>query len=216
MHRGGTYPWLRAATNVTLRDLNLALVSEQMLRGTPSIYVDFLDYDEIAHHSGPERIEAIHALEGIDRSLGRLERLAPRLPATISVRHPLRPRPEPATFRQRYGQTVEELIRERIQADTVREAVEPTEQWGRLSTVLTEVSATDGAASRATRRMLADQTRDGVVELGPMTEEAQEEPATAALPDLVVCASGNLALIFFGIAEGRLTLEQIEAVHPGW
>ena len=62
--------------------------------------------------------------------------------------------------------------------------------------------------------MLADQTRDGVVELGPMTEEAQEEPATAALPDLVVCASGNLALIF-GIAEGRLTLEQIEAVHPG-
>ena len=51
MHRGGTYPWLRAATNVTLRDLNLALVSEQMLRGTPSIYVDFLDYDEIAHHS---------------------------------------------------------------------------------------------------------------------------------------------------------------------
>ena len=41
------------------------------------------------------------------------------------------------------------------------------------------------------------------------------EPATAALPDLVVCASGNLALIFFGIAEGRLTLEQIEAVHPG-
>ena len=107
-----------------------------------------------------------------------------------------------ATFRQRYGQTVEELIRERIQADTVREAVEPTEQWGRLSTVLTEVSATDGAASRATRRMLADQTRDGVVELGPMTEEAQEEPATAALPDLVVCASGNLALIFFGSPKG--------------
>ena len=30
-----------------------------------------------------------------------------------------------------------------------------------------------------------------------------------------MCASGNLALVFFGIAEGRLTLEQIEAVHPG-
>ncbi len=216
MHRGGTYPWLRAATNVTLRDLNLALVSEQMLRGTPSIYVDFLDYDEIAHHSGPERIEAIHALEGIDRSLGRLERLAADCPRpyrfVILSDHG---QSLGATFRQRYGQTVEELIRERIQADTVREATEPTEQWGRLSTVLTEVNATDGAASRATRRMLADQTRDGVVELGPMTDEAQEEPATAALPDLVVCASGNLALIFLGIAEGRLTLEQIEAVHPG-
>ena len=174
MHRGGTYPWLRAATNVTLRDLNIALVSEQMLRGTPSIYVDFLDYDEIAHHSGPERIEALHALEGIDRSLGRLERLAADCPRpyrlVILSDHG---QSLGATFRQRYGQTVEELIRERIQAVTVREAVEPTEQWGRLSTVLTEVSATDGAASRATRRMLADQTHDGVVELGPMADEAQ-------------------------------------------
>jgi predicted AlkP superfamily pyrophosphatase or phosphodiesterase/uncharacterized membrane protein YvlD (DUF360 family) len=216
MHRGGTYPWLRAATNVTLRDLNIALVSEQMLRGTPSIYVDFLDYDEIAHHSGPERIEALHALEGIDRSLGRLERLAADCPRpyrlVILSDHG---QSLGATFRQRHGQTVEDLIRERIKAVTVREAVEPTEQWGRLSTVLTEVSATDGAASRATRRMLSDQTRDGVVELGPMADEASDEPANEALPDLVVCASGNLALVFFGIAEGRLTLEQIEAVHPG-
>jgi uncharacterized membrane protein YvlD (DUF360 family) len=215
-HRGGSYPWLRAATNVSLRDLNYALVSEQMLRGTPSIYVDFLDYDEIAHHSGPERIEAIHALEGIDRTLGRLERLAADCPRryrfVILSDHG---QSLGATFRQRYGQTVEELIRERIQAATVREAVEPTEQWGRMATVLTEVSATDGAASRAARRVLADQTSEGVVELGPMAEQHQAQAATDPLPDLVVCASGNLALIFFGIAEGRLTLEQIEEAHPG-
>jgi uncharacterized membrane protein YvlD (DUF360 family) len=215
-HRGGTYPWLRAATNVSLRDLNYALVSEQMLRGTPSIYVDFLDYDEIAHHSGPERIEALHALEGIDRTLGRLERLAADCPRpyrfVILSDHG---QSLGATFRQRFGQTVEELIRERIQADTVREATEPTEQWGQLSTVLTEVSATDGAASRAARRMLSDQTRDGVVELGPMAEERAADAPTEALPDLVVCASGNLGLIYFGLAEGRLTLEQIEGAHPG-
>ena len=100
-----------------------------------------------------------------------------------------------ATFRQRYGQTVEELIRERIQADTVREAVEPTEQWGRLSTVLTEVSATDGAASRATRRMLADPRRGGGA---GSHDRGGAGGAGAALPDLVVCASGNLALIFLG------------------
>jgi uncharacterized membrane protein YvlD (DUF360 family) len=216
MHRGGTYPWLRAATNVTLRDLNFALVSEQMLRGTPSIYVDFLDYDEIAHHSGPERIEALHALEGIDRTLGRLERLAADCPRpyklVILSDHG---QSLGATFRQRYGQTVEDLIRERIKADTVREATEPTEQWGQMSAVLTEVSATDGAASRAARSMLADRTRDGVVELGPMAEERQGEAEAGALPDLVVCASGNLALVFFGLAEGRLTLEQIESAYPG-
>jgi hypothetical protein len=148
--------------------------------------------------------------------LGRLERLAADCPRpyrfVILSDHG---QSLGATFRQRYGQTLEELIRERIQAVTVREAVEPTEQWGQMATVLTEVSATDGTASRAARRMLADRTRDGVVELGPMADEARAEPPSEAIPDLVVCASGNLALVFFGIAEGRLTLEQIEAAHPG-
>ena len=55
MHRGGAYPIARAATNVVLRDLGTSLVVEAMYRGTPVIYIDFTDYDEIAHHAGPER-----------------------------------------------------------------------------------------------------------------------------------------------------------------
>jgi hypothetical protein len=43
---------LRAVTNALLRDLNTALVAEEMRRGTRSIYVDYVDYDEIAHHAG--------------------------------------------------------------------------------------------------------------------------------------------------------------------
>ena len=148
MHRGGTYPWLRAATNVTLRDLNLALVSEQMLRGTPSIYVDFrLRRDRPSLRTGADRSDP--------RPGGDRPQPGPARAARRDCPRPYRfvilsdhGQSLGATFRQRYGQTVEELIRERIQADTVREAVEPTEQWGRLSTVLTEVSATDGAASR--------------------------------------------------------------------
>ncbi len=63
------YPLARAATNVILRHLSTALVIEEMYRGTPTIYVDFVDYDEIAHHSGPRRVEAHQALGGIDRIL---------------------------------------------------------------------------------------------------------------------------------------------------
>jgi uncharacterized membrane protein YvlD (DUF360 family) len=214
MHRGGTYPLLRAATNVALRDLNLALVSEQMLRGTPTIYVDFLDYDEIAHHSGPERIEAIHALEGIDRALARLERLledCPRPYRIVVVSD--HGQSQGATFRQRFGETIEEWLRKRMAAPVMVEATAPTEQWGQMSAVLTEVSASDGAVPRMARRALKDQTRDGIVELGPMKE--QHAPDTEALPDLVLCASGNLALVYFGIGEGRLSREEIEAAHPG-
>ena len=37
-----------------------------MLRGTATIYVTYTDYDEIAHHSGPQRAEALDALEDLD------------------------------------------------------------------------------------------------------------------------------------------------------
>jgi len=74
--RGFPYPFLRAATNVVLRPLCTSLVIEEMLRGTSVIYVTYTDYDEIAHHSGPQRAESLDALDGIDHALGSLARAA--------------------------------------------------------------------------------------------------------------------------------------------
>ena len=37
-----------------------------MLKGVRSIYVDFVDYDEIAHHAGILRPESLEALEAVD------------------------------------------------------------------------------------------------------------------------------------------------------
>ena len=76
MHRGRPYPIARAATNVGLRDLSTSLVIEEMYRGAPVIYVDYTDYDEIAHHSGPERAETFDALDGVDRAIATLEKAA--------------------------------------------------------------------------------------------------------------------------------------------
>ena len=76
IHRGWTYAGLRAATNVLQRDLNTAVIAEEMRKGTKSIYVDYVDYDEIAHHAGMFRPESLAALDGLDRVLGTLERLA--------------------------------------------------------------------------------------------------------------------------------------------
>ncbi len=216
MHRGGTYPFLRAATNVVMRDLNLALVTEQMLRGTPSIYVDFLDYDEIAHHSGPERTEAIHSLEGIDRVARSDSRASsascPRPYEFVIVSD--HGQSQGATFRQRYGQTIEDWLRQRMATTDHVTATEPqAEQLGQLSAVLTEVSAADGAVPRMARRAMRDQTRNGIVEVGPTGEDRTAD--AEGLPDLVVCASGNLALVYFGLGDGRLTAEEIEAGLPG-
>ena len=115
--RGGSYVALRAVTNVLLRDLNVALVVEAMMQGSRSIYVDFVDYDEIAHHAGVSRPESLASLYGLDEVLRSLETVA-----TAGVT----PRPyhfvlvsdhgqsQGATFRQRYGLTLEELVRQHL------------------------------------------------------------------------------------------------------
>ena len=59
IRRHGSYILLRGVTNVLLRDLNAGLIADQMMAGAPSIYCDFTDYDEIAHHAGPTRPESL-------------------------------------------------------------------------------------------------------------------------------------------------------------
>ena len=76
VHRSWTFAFLRAASNGVLRDMNMAMVGRQMLRGARSIYVDFVDYDEVAHHAGGNRIEALEVLESLDRVLSMLEAVA--------------------------------------------------------------------------------------------------------------------------------------------
>ena len=50
------------------------------MRGARSIYVDYVDYDEIAHHAGSTRIESLAALTGLDQVLAVLEKVADRAP----------------------------------------------------------------------------------------------------------------------------------------
>src|SRR3989304_1635661 len=58
MPRGFPYPIARAVTNILMRGLQTSLIIEEMYRGTPANYAENTDYDEIAHHSGPERAAA--------------------------------------------------------------------------------------------------------------------------------------------------------------
>ena len=63
------------------------------MRGARSIYVDYVDYDEIAHHAGSTRIESLAALAGLDQVLALLEKVAERAPRALPLRHAQRPRP---------------------------------------------------------------------------------------------------------------------------
>ena len=84
VHRSWTFAGLRAFSNGLLRDLNTAIVAEEMMRGTRSIYVDYVDYDEVAHHAGATRIESLAALGGLDHVLSVLEKVAAGRPVATT------------------------------------------------------------------------------------------------------------------------------------
>lgn len=223
VRRGGAYLALRPVTNVLLRDLIVSLVAEQMARGAPTIFCDFVDYDEVAHHAGPARPEAMSALEELDRVVGILDRLAASGGArdyrlVVLSDHG---QSQGETFKQRYGESLEQVIRGLLQASTTTAATGDVEEWGPVNTLLTGVAGRRGPAAAATRAVGAQRGGrpepggDGRPEvvLGPAEQEQRAVEATD--PELVVVSSGNLAMVYLARYPGRLTLERLDALHPG-
>ncbi|MFI6679066.1 alkaline phosphatase family protein [Kribbella sp. NPDC050470] len=210
--RGSPYIFLRAITNVLLRDLNVSLITDELVKGTPVIYCDFVDYDEVAHHAGPTRAESLQTLEGLDRVLGALQRIIDTLPHSYEIvvlsDHG---QSQGSTFFQRYGRTLTEVVDDLV--DTTKEpvaAVGKAEGWGPVNAFLTELSLRRSVAGSVTRKALHGKARGGEVELGPK----DCEPQIAADEQVVVTSSGNLALIYLATTPGRVPLEEIELLHP--
>jgi uncharacterized membrane protein YvlD (DUF360 family) len=230
-HRNFPYPFVRAATNVALRALGTSLIIQEMYRGTPVIYMDYTDYDEIAHHSGPERPESLDALDGVDRELRTLRKAAEDAARpyrfVILADHG---QSLGQTFLQRYGVTLQDVVRSLMGGEaSVAAATAQIEDWGQLNTFLGEVSETKGVSGSLARAVTHDRRSGEQVELGP--DEAQYTPAGApsaaaasgtgepagpdAEPaDLIVVAGGNLALVYFNVSDERMTLGQIEDAYP--
>jgi hypothetical protein len=212
-----------------MRDMLTDLVIGEMGRGTPIVYADYLGYDEIAHHAGPERPESMEQLDRVDRmmrSLSRAAEDAPRRYHFIMVSD--HGQTQGAPFHDRYGVTLEELVRGLMEGEvTSLDATNDVEGWGAVNTFLTEASRTPGTTGRIVRRTMRSNTQDGVVALGDTDAQLKgakvegDHRAEKALveegvvvPDLVVAASGNLANIYFPEIRERVSLEGIAARHP--
>jgi uncharacterized membrane protein YvlD (DUF360 family) len=213
IRRHGSYIALRGVTNVLLRDLNSGLIADQMMAGAPSIYCDFTDYDEIAHHAGPTRPESLASLAGVDRLIGVLESFAAQAPRpyrfVVLSDHG---QSQGATFRQRHGMTLEDLVTRLMDTGSVAASTGLDETVGPVNTFLTQVRQQGGAAGKLTGRVFHTRTHDGQVDLEPASA-AEGETVRAA--DLVLIASGNLSMIYFTRRPGRLSLEDIERLYPG-
>ncbi len=208
------YPLVRAWTCVIQRDLQCETVMADIYAGRPVVYTDLLAYDEVAHHSGIERRETLAVLRKLDRQLARIEAAANhakrRYALVVISDHGQTQGP---TFRQRWGHTLEDLVRKACAGGNVEGSVQGDESWGYLAGSLTEAAAGRGIGARVMRTATRSRTTNGIVALGPnarrRTAGNDKQPV-----EIVVMGSGCLGLIYFPRRPGRLTLEEIEEAYP--
>jgi uncharacterized membrane protein YvlD (DUF360 family) len=215
IHRDRKYAIVRAWGTVVQTDLQVQAVIADLYAGRPVGYSTFLAYDEVAHHSGVERTDALAVLRRVDRQIGRIAA------AAANAARPYRfvvlsdhGQSQGETFLDRFGVSLEDLVQEACQTEDVDVEVEHAhsdEALSFLGASLTEASTADSASGRAVGAATRRRRVDGAVQLG---EPEREETAEGELPELSVMASGCLGLITFPREPGRVTMERIEARWP--
>jgi uncharacterized membrane protein YvlD (DUF360 family) len=216
--RGGLYPLIRAAIAVVMRDLNVALLMADIVEGVPVSYATFVGYDEVAHHSGIRAPDALAVLKRLDRQLERLERAVAQSPRpyhlVVLSDHG---QTQGAPFRQRYGETLEQVVRGALTEGEVRAPAAVDEAWGDVGAVLADARQDPSVGGRMLARATQSRSVQGTVALGPNREALAEREAREgerADDAAVVLVSGGLGLIYLPLSQERLTLERIEEAHP--
>ena len=219
VRRFGVYPIVRAATTSILRELSTFTVAGDMLRGVPSVYTTYVAYDEVAHHSGTERGDALRVLRKLDRDIGRLAKVAGEAPRpyhlVVLSDHG---QTQGATFRQRYGVRLAEVVEDAIHRsangqspEVVHSSGTNDEGWEMVSVLLTDFLKRDRAEHPVFQKAVSRRMRNGQVAIGPESRVLEE--ISPGSDRVVVLASGNLGLISFTDAPRRLTLDELEKAH---
>jgi hypothetical protein len=204
VHRGWSYAGVRAFGTVIQLDLQVAAVTADILAGRPSVYTTFLAYDEVAHHSGIERPDTLAVLRRVDRAIGTIAQAVPHAPRPYKlVVLSDHGQSQGATFKQRYGEELEDIVARFGGGDVRAEDAHSDEGRAALTASVTEFATRDTPAGRMVKTAAGDRLDD-----------LEPQPG-AELPDVSVMASGNLGLITFPRLPGRATSEQIEAARPG-
>lgn len=116
IHRGLKYFIARAGANVVMREASTYSLIGDIYAGKYNvIYSTYMGYDEIAHHSGIRDFDSFYALRQIDKQfkhiLYAIDHSNRKYNVVILSDHGQSQGP---TFKQKYGKTLDELVRENI------------------------------------------------------------------------------------------------------
>lgn len=198
--RHGSYILLRAATNVLLRDLQTNIVIQNMIKGVNSIYVDYLDYDEVAHHAGLARSESLSSLSGLDKVVGLLSKAreyAPRPYDIVLVSD--HGQSQGPTFKQLHGgKSIHDFVSEYIATKSIiLDETAPVEQQSAARSLLAHEAQTSSVARQAQKSF-----------------DKSAQTTQADKPEVVITGSGNLGNIWLTQLADQASADEIEAAYP--
>ena len=212
LHNG--YPFLRAATNVFLRDVSAYLIILDILRGVPAIYTTFAGYDEVAHHSGPWTQDAYKTLRQFDRTVARIRQVIAEKASRPYELLLLSDHGQSfgATFEQRYGMNILEYIQSLLPHGT--DAV----QTGGGDDGSLSVVAMMGELENIKECCVGSRAGMAVVNRtqGAMQSNINRQPALQEVKpaNVMVCHSGNLAQVYFDVFPRKVSLNELNAAYP--
>lgn len=213
VHRGFVFAVQRAVTTALLSDLAVAIVAEQVARGAPVIYVDFLDYDEVAHHAGPSRPESMRTLEGLDRLVRLFDDVVRETGQSYEIvvlsDHG---QSQGATFAQLSGNNLHAVVADLVDVPMATGVeggdTKPAERWGSANVLLTGLARSTGLLARLTRARRPHPDEQPEITVGSKAEDASTEDL------LKVVAGGSLAHLYLTDVPGRATLEDVVSRYP--
>ena len=192
--RGITYIPTRAGTNVFMREINTeTLIGDMMVGDIDVAYSTYLGYDEIAHHSGVRDEDVWFALKGMDRQIKRLvdgNKYSPReYQFVIQSDHG---QTNGATFKQRYGESFEDFVKSLLPQDLKMYAKMSSNEDHFAEVYIPFSDKIDFIKNR----------------------NKEDEEKALSDSEVIVLASGNLAMIYLTQWHNRLTYEEINRMFP--
>ena len=210
------YPFVRAAMCSLMRDISANLAILDMMRGAPAIYMLYLGYDEVAHHSGPWTDDAFGDLTRLDHTLGRLRRVvkekAPR-PYELIILSDHGQSFGP-TFKQRYGLSIKEFIEAHLPVGTTvaQQIGGDTGAYGLQGMAGELANVHTSGAGTALDRSVA---RQGHKLATKGADAADDDARRAQAASVTAYGSGNAAQVYFDLLPRKIKLSELHHAYPG-
>ena len=213
IHRTLLFAFERTVSAVLMRELTTHILIENMFSGSQTIYATFIGYDVIGHHTGASSPGAMTTLRDIDKQIQRIKdvvELSPRLYEIVLISdHGLS---EGTPFRQLYGTTLEELIRKILEDQySIVDTGASEETKGYVNSLLQMAIAPHKKFNKTARHLYEQYKKD---KGKYFYFDIQPKDPGVDQSDIVLCASGSLAMLYFTNFKQRLLLEEIKHLYP--